>query len=247
MKAWPRNDGLMSTGITAGRGRWAGAYSLLIAVCLGSGVGGCGSAQSARDTGSARGRPGAVQDSESSVRYRIPQPAVVCNAVRDSGVALSAVVPERAVDYRTSCKVELGTDPEAHPYTLRVRFSDGITLSGANAAYDRMKYLDWNPGHSPFTGRASERTDLRRIGTAAVGREYDAGYYAYFPGVVIAGVPYSQSVVVLQRGNVLLELDLLGGDRTGARAVYMKPAPPEVGMKAFDDTADELLSLITPA
>jgi hypothetical protein len=232
---------------TSGPDRRAGMCALLIAVCVGSGVGGCGSPQSARDAGSARERQGAAEDSAPSVMYRIPQPAGACEAVRDSGVALNAVAPERATDYQTGCKIELGTDPKAHSYTLRVRFSNQMTMSRATATYNRMKDADWNRAHSPFSGRASKRNEVRGIGTAAIGREYDAGYYAYFPGVVIAGIPYSQSVVVLQRGNVVLEFDLLGGDRTGARDIYMKPAPPEVAAKAFDDTADELLSLITHA
>jgi hypothetical protein len=236
----------MPAEITGPRRR-AGMRALLVAACVAWGLAGCGSGQSARDTGSAGNGPGAVQDPPSSVTYRIPQPAGVCAAVRDSGIALRAATPERAVDQRTSCRVDLGTDPENHPYTLRVRFFNEVTPSRATGTYHRMKDADWNGTHSPVSGAASERREVQGIGTAAVGREYEDGYYAYFPGVVVAGVPYSQSVMVLRRGNVLLEFDLLGGDRTGARAIYMKPAPPAVATTAFDGTVDELLSLITPA
>ena len=160
---------------------------------------------------------------------------------------MSSVTPDRVVDYRSGCTAELGTDPKWHPRTLRVRFSDETTPSRATTTYDRMKDADWNWAHSPFSGGATQRHEVGGIGTAAIGREYDAGYYAHFPDVVIAGVPYSQSVLVLRRGNVLLEFDLLGGDRTGRGGVYMKPAPPGVATEAFGDIADELLSLITPA
>jgi len=221
----------------------AGMLALLLSVCLG----GCGFGQPVRDTGPARARPDSVPGSPPSVTYRIPRPAGACEAVRAAGIALSSVKPERAVDYRTGCTVELGTDPKQHPHTLRVRYSDETTLSRATTTYDRMKDADWNRAHSPFSGRASKRQDIDRIGTAAVGRGYDAGYYAYFPGVVVAGVPYSQSVLVLRRGNVLLEFDLLAGDRNGRHGVYLRPAPPDVATTAFGDIADELLALITPA
>jgi hypothetical protein len=226
-------------------------FALLIAVCVGCAVGGCGFGQPVRDAGSARDRPASIRGSPPasppSVMYRIPRSGGACEAVRAAGVALSSVTPELAVDYRTGCTVELGTDPKQHPHTLRIRFSNETTASRATATYGRLKDADWNRAHSPFSGRASDRQDVGGIGAAASGREYDAGYYAYFPGVVIAGVAYSQSVLVLRRGNVLLEFDLLGGDRTGRGGVYMKPAPPGVAAKAFGDIADELLSLITPA
>jgi hypothetical protein len=228
----------------AGPGRLAGICALLIAVCVGWCLAGCGSGRSARDTGSAREGPGATRD---PVMYRIPQPAGACAAVRASGITLRAATPEPAADHRSSCTVDLGTDPSRHPYTLRVRFSNQLTPGRAATTYQRMKDADWNRVHSPFSGRASQRNDVGGIGAAAAGRDYAAGYYAYFPDAAVAGVPYSQSVVVLQRGNVLLELDLLAGDRTGARGIYMKPAPPEVATTAFDRTADELLSLITSA
>jgi hypothetical protein len=224
-----------------------GLFAVLIAVGVGWASGGCGFGRPVRDSGSARDRTGSIEGSPPSVVYRIPRSAGACEAVRASGIAVDSVTSERAVDSRTGCTVELGIDAERHPRTLRVRFSDETTLCRARTTFDRLKDADWNGVHSPFSGRASTRREVGGIGAAAIGSEYDAGYYAFFPGVVIAGVPYSQSVLVLRRGNVLLELDLLGGDRTGRRGVFMKPAPPDVATRAFGDIADELLSLITPA
>jgi hypothetical protein len=147
-----------------GLGHRTGMSTLLVAVCIGWLVGGCGFADPVRDTGSARNRPDPGRESPptspSSVRYRIPRPAEACEAVRASGVAWSSVTQGHAVEYRTSCTVELGTDPKRHPHTLAVRYSYETNPGRAAATYNRMKDADWNWAHSPFSGRAAQRQEV---------------------------------------------------------------------------------------
>jgi hypothetical protein len=193
--------------------------------------------------------PTAVSPS-ATTRYELPQPAVICAAMRRSGLDIVGTKPEHDGGLASRCKVDIaskGRRPRELPYTLRVKVQSYQNGGQAKYLYDSSKNTDWERGHSAFSGAAAQRAEVRQVGQARSGVQYEEGYYAYYPDHQVAGSKDSESLLTLRKGNLIITLDLLAGDLTGSTVASIKPVAADVGSKIFDMVADELIALIRSA
>jgi hypothetical protein len=175
--------------------------------------------------------------------YRRPSSAEVCAAAKRAKLAIVKATPQKE-GLDAGCEISVGTERPDNPYTLRVRFEDWGTPERTRTFYEAQKNTDWHKAHSAFTGPPTRRSEVHQVGSAKRGEHYDEAYYAYYADVEVARIHYSQSVVGLLKGNLILNMDLLGGDRTGTTIDSIKPLGPEVAQKTFDDAADAMLALV---
>jgi hypothetical protein len=175
----------------------------------------------------------------------VPAAADLCAAVRAAGV------PTRELELRTpgperqDCKVEVGANDKQR-FTLRLKFEDKTSAERARLWIDDLREDYWSTGFSAFTGAPKSTGELRQIGALTVGAGFDKGFYAYYAPVEVANIKYGQSVMLLQRGNIVMTFDLLGGDAIGKGIAGIQPVKEDVGKELFDTIADETVALVKP-
>jgi hypothetical protein len=217
------------------------ALSLSVTGCGVIAGGGDDSATDAAAT--AAPSPSASPSEEALPVYARPSSADVCAAAKRSKLAVVKTKPEKE-GLDAGCEISVKSKRADSPYTLRVRFEDWGSPQRTRTFYETQKDADWNKGHSAFTGPPTQRSDVLQIGAAKKGERYDEAYYAFYANVEVARIHYSQSVVGLLKGNIIMSMDLLGGDQTGTTIASIKPLKADVGQKMFDDAADAMLALL---
>lgn len=193
--------------------------------------------------GSAAPSPTASTSELAVPDYERPSSADVCAAAKRSKLAVVKTTPEKE-GTDAGCEISVKSKQPDSPYTLRVRFEDWGSPQRTRTFYETQKNTDWHKAHSAFTGPPTQRSEVLQVGAARKGEHYDEAYYAYYANVEVARIHYSQSVVGLLKGNIIMSMDLLGGDQTGTTIASIKPLKPDVGQKMFDDTADAMLALL---
>jgi hypothetical protein len=189
--------------------------------------------------------PGAA--TSESARYALPRAADLCAAARRSDLDVVGTKTEEDTKLASRCKVDIASrGKRSHdvPYALHVKVQVLRDAALTRILYDSAKNTDWYRGHSPFSGTAAKRAEVRQVGRARSGVQYDEAYYAFYPDHEAAGSRDSESVLTLRTGNVMVSVDLLAGDLTGSTVSSIKPVAADVGWKIFDDVADELLALL---
>lgn len=222
---------------------------LALVVSLSLSVTGCGiiggddDSGSSTDAGTSAAPSPSVSPTEALPVYRRPTSEEVCAAAKSGKLAVLSVKPEKE-GVESGCEISVKSQRPDNPHTLRVQFEDWGTPERTRTFYETQKNADWNKGHSAFTGPPTQRSDLLQVGAAKKGEAYDEGYYAFYANVEVARIHYSQSVIGVLKGNIILTMDLLGGDQTGTTIASIKPLKPEVGQKMFDDAADAMFALL---
>lgn len=207
-------------------------------------IGGDGDAPPADAGASAAPSPSTSPSEEAALPvYRRPSSAEVCAAAKRSKLAVAKATPEKE-GLETGCEISVKSKRPDNPYTLRVRFEDWRTPQRTRTFYETQKDTDWHKAHSAFTGPPTQRSDVVQVGSAKKGEAYDEAYYAFYANVEVARIHYSQSVLGLLKGNIIMTMDLLGGDQTGTTIASIKPLKAEVGQKVFDDAADAMVALL---
>lgn len=238
-------------GVPPRRG-WLAAVVVGLSLCVaGCGlVGGGGDAAPPRDDGSsAAASPSASPTEEAGPIHQIPSSTAACAAARGSGLAVLKTEPRRDDGYESGCDVDVrpkSKSPKASPYRLHITFLEGRTTARAKQDYGLNKDTHFNKSYSPFSGTPSQRSVVLEVGAAKPGEQFDEAHYAFYPNATVAGIHYSQGVLCLLKGNVILTMDVLAGDLTGDTIASIKPVKPEVGQKIFDDVVDEMLALLKP-
>ncbi|GAA4447274.1 hypothetical protein GCM10023170_028520 [Phytohabitans houttuyneae] len=207
-------------------------------------VGGGDDDSGTADTGAgATPSPSTTPTAQALPVYQRPASADVCAAAKRSKLAVVKTKPEKE-GLDAGCEISVKSKRPDSPYTLRVRFEDWGTPERTRTFYDTQKDADWRKGHSAFTGPPTQRSEVLQVGGAKKGEQYDEAYYAFYADVEVARIHYSQSVVGLLKSNIIMSMDLLGGDQTGTTIASIKPLKPDVGQKMFDDAADAMLALL---
>jgi len=209
----------------------------------GCGVIGDGDAAPADAGASAAPSPTVSPTGEALPTYKQPSSADICAAAKRSKLSVVKTVPEKE-GLDTGCEISVKSKRADNPYTLRVRFEDWRTPERTRTFYETQKDTDWNKAHSAFTGPPTQRSDVLQVGSAKKGEQYEEAYYAFYANVEVARIHYSQSVLGLLKGNIIMSMDLLGGDQTGTTIASIKPLKAEVGQKMFDDAADAMVALL---
>ncbi|MFC0528660.1 hypothetical protein [Phytohabitans kaempferiae] len=205
-------------------------------------IGGDGDAPPDGAGATAAPSPSASPTEEAGPLYALPSSADVCAAAKRSKLSVVGAEPEKE-GLDVGCAVSVRSKQPDRPYTLRVRFEDWGNARRTRTFYQTQKDGDWYKGHSAFTGPPTQRSDVLQVGDAKPGAGYDEGYYAFYADVEVARVHYSQSVVGILKGNLIVTMDLLAGDQTSTSIASIKPVKAEVGQKMFDDVADAVLAL----
>jgi hypothetical protein len=187
--------------------------------------------------------PTASPSEEALPVYGRPSSAEVCAAAKRSKLAVVKTKAEKD-GLETGCEISVKSKQPDNPHTLRVQFEDWKTPQRTRTFYQTQKDTDWNKAHSAFTGPPTQRSDVLQVGDAKKGEAYDEAYYAFYANVEVARIHYSQSVLGLLKGNIIMTMDLLGGDQTGTTIASIKPLKAEVGQKMFDDAADAMVALL---
>lgn len=224
-------------------------------LCLAWLAAACTSQPPAAHPPASRSSPGSASASapeaaRSATGVELPRPADVCAAIRRSGLDVVATRPERGSISESPCKADIpskGRRPRELPYTLRVRVESFRDAAQAELLYKTFKTADWQRGHSAFSGAAAQRAEVKGVGHARPGAQYDEGYYAFYPHHQVAGSKSSESVLTLRKGNLIASFDLLAGDLTGSTVASIQPVGADVGQKIFDTVADEVIALLRPA
>lgn len=224
-----------------------GLLALVLGLSLS--VTGCGVIGGGDDSAPADGGASAAPSAspspteEAGPVYQRPSSADVCAAAKRSKLAVLKTTPEKE-GLEAGCEISVKSKRPDNPYTFRVRFEDWGTPRRTRTFYQTQKDADWNKGHSAFTGPPTQRSEVLEVGSAKKGERYDEAYYAFYANVEVARIHYSQSVVGLLKGNIIMTMDLLGGDQTGTTIASIKPLKADVGQKMFDDAADAMLALL---
>ena len=175
--------------------------------------------------------------------YRLSTSNEVCAAIK-AKLQVIAVETRKDYDHTTGCSANLGPDEKKHNYSLHVNYGRSPSAAEGKYGFDHSKSLNLAGQYSAFTKAPVNHFDIAQVGQSKAGQQYDEGYFVFYDPVNVAGIAFSQGVVVLRRGNVALTVDLLANDRTGSKATDVKPAKPDVSKKMFDDIIDSLLALI---
>jgi hypothetical protein len=195
------------------------------------------------DAGASAAPSPTVSPSAQAPVYKRPTSAEICAAAKRSKLAVVKTKPEKE-GLDAGCEISVKSKRADNPYTLRIRFEDWNTPQRTRTFFETQKDADWNKGHSAFTGPPTQRSDVLQVGNAKKGEAYEEAYYAFYANVEVARIHYSQSVLGLLKGNIIMTMDLLGGDQTGTTIASIKPLKAEVGQKMFDDAADAMVALL---
>jgi hypothetical protein len=162
--------------------------------------------------------------------------------MREAGLKIDESEPEDGPE--PGCRVQIGPDPFRHYRALVVRYEDAGSADLATQNFARRRENAFESGD--FSGPPSVRLNLSAIGKATAGTGFDEGYYVFYSKVRIAAVTNGRGAAVLRRGQILVTLNLQGGDRKGKAVDTTVAIKNDVARKIIDQVADEALALIAP-
>ncbi|HEX4813823.1 MAG TPA: hypothetical protein VFV66_13835 [Nonomuraea sp.] len=133
------------------------------------------------------------------------------------------------------------------PRSVAVDYDPGV---GSDDAYAKRMFKESMARDyrrpSVFSRGPQEKGIVKRVGTSAVGEDYDEAYYVYYVDQV-AGSRRGHGLLVIRKGNVIIKMNASGGDNFGTRVIDGKPISSKVAQDLLDATADGVLRAVEKA
>jgi hypothetical protein len=141
-----------------------------------------------------------------------------------------------------------GTAPPYKFRDLKITYDTGFTgrantLEEAKQSFATSKRNDYRQP-SVFGGTPSVKGEIKQIGPAKVGEDYDEGYYVYYV-YEVAEAERGEGRAVLRKGNVIITISASGADVPGRRVRDGRPLGNAPIQAMIDMVAAEALAPVS--